>query len=75
MLIQIRHVPTYIHRRLKSKAAEVGLTLSDFILREVTQLAERPTAAELAETIRNRGKVTLPESSAVAVRAERGHRL
>ena len=45
-MIQIRHVPAHVHRRLKSKAALEGLSLSEFLLREVSSLAERPSLAE-----------------------------
>ena len=34
-MIQLRHVPDELHRKLKARAALEGLTLSDFLLREV----------------------------------------
>ncbi|MGH7022644.1 MAG: FitA-like ribbon-helix-helix domain-containing protein, partial [Caulobacteraceae bacterium] len=34
-MIQIRNVPDDLHRRLKSRAALAGMSLSDFLLGEV----------------------------------------
>lgn len=53
-LIQIRNVPDDVHRRLKARAAEEGMSLSDFVLREVTRVARSPAPHELDERIRAR---------------------
>ena len=42
-MVQIRHVPAPVHRKLKSRAALAGVSLSDYLLRELTRLADRPT--------------------------------
>jgi antitoxin FitA len=52
--VQIRNVPEVLHRRLKSRAALGGLSLSDFLLKEIKQLAERPTLRQLAERLASR---------------------
>lgn len=70
-MIQIRHVPDHVHRRLKARAAEAGLSLSDYLLAEIRSLAEAPTPDELWERVQSRGSVELDESAADAVRAER----
>lgn len=71
-MIQIRNVPDSVHRRLKARAAEEGLTLSDYLLREVTYLAELPTVAELTERIRQREAVgDLGESTVEMIRRAR----
>ena len=46
-MIQIRNVPEDVHRRIKVRAAQEGMTLSDYLLREVTQLTALPTRAEM----------------------------
>src|SRR6266436_4294958 len=46
-MIQIRNVPDALHRRLKSRAALAGMSLSDYLLSEIRQVAERPTLDEL----------------------------
>jgi len=39
-MIQLRHVPDDLHRKLKASAAMEGMSLSDYIIWEVRQLAE-----------------------------------
>jgi plasmid stability protein len=73
-MIQIRHVPDGVHRKLKSKAALEGLSLSEYLLREVRAIAERPSAAELQVRLESRSSVTTRQSMAKAVRAERNAR-
>ncbi len=51
-MIQIRNVPDDVHRKLKARAAERGLTLSDFLLRLAEREVSRPTIAELTERLR-----------------------
>ena len=72
--IQLRHVPEELHRTLKVRAALEGLSLSDFLLKEVRKIAERPTLAEFATRLAGRMPVATRESPAKAVRAERGAR-
>jgi len=70
-MIQIRNVPDALHRRLKSRAALAGMSLSDFLLGEIRQMAERPTLEELRERLRHRSAVTPSVAPARAVRVER----
>jgi hypothetical protein len=70
-MIQLRHVPDDLHRKLKARAAMEGLSLSNFLLREVRGIAERPTVAELQTRVLNRPSVAVRESPAKAVRSER----
>lgn len=73
-MIQIRHVPDETHRKLKARAALEGLTLSDFLLREVQALVERPSLPELQARLAARAPVKTRVSAAKAVRAERDSR-
>jgi plasmid stability protein len=73
-MIQIRNVPDDLHRKLKARAASMGMTLSDYLLREVRQVADRPTMQEMAERLARRPRTVLSESPADAVRAERDSR-
>jgi len=57
---------------LKSQASIAGLSLSDYLIRELRSLSERPTLQELRQRVQNRQKVELQESPADALRAERG---
>jgi plasmid stability protein len=67
-MIQIRNVPEDLHRKLKSRAADQGLSLSDYLLRMAEREAGRPTIEELSERIRRRGRVELKTPAADIIR-------
>jgi plasmid stability protein len=73
-MIQIRNVPDSIHRELKARAALAGMSLSDYLLRELRHVVERPSLEELAARIARRRPGKTRESAAAAVRAERDAR-
>ncbi len=73
-MIQLRHVPDELHRRLKARAALEGLSLSDYLLQEVRRVAERPTLAELMTRLAQRTPIITRVPPAKAVRAERERR-
>jgi plasmid stability protein len=73
-MIQIRNVPDTLHRRLKSLAAVAGMSLSDYLLREVRDVAGRPTMEEMRARLQRRSRVTPSISPADALRAERDRR-
>lgn len=70
-MVQIRNVPDALHRRLKSRAALAGMSLSDYLLAEIRQMAERPTLDELRARLNSRTEAALSVMPAEAVRAER----
>jgi antitoxin FitA len=70
-MIQLRNVPDALHRTLKARAALAGMSLSDYLLAEIREVAERPTLAELQKRMERRQPVNLPIPAAVAVRGER----
>nr|WP_294557452.1 plasmid stability protein stbC [uncultured Rhodopila sp.] len=70
-MIQIRNVPDELHRRIKSRAALSGMSLSDFLLNEVRRIAERPTLDELRARLARYEEVIPTVAPAEAVRAER----
>jgi plasmid stability protein len=70
-MIQIRNVPEGLHRQLKSRAALAGMSLSDYLLREIGQIAERPSLDELRARIEHRPATFLTVTPADAVRDER----
>lgn len=63
-----------MHRTLKSRAARAGLSLSDYLLQELVQLAQRPTIEDLIARIRELPPIRARIDSAAAVRAERAGR-
>jgi len=48
-----------------------GMSLSDYLLAEIREIAERPTMNELRERLRRREPVSLPVPAARAIREER----
>jgi plasmid stability protein len=70
-MVQIRNVPDALHRTLKSRAALANMSLSDYLLAEIRQSAERPTIDELRARLQGRAASALSEEPADVVRAER----
>jgi plasmid stability protein len=70
--IQIRNVPDDLHRILKARAALAGMSLSDYMLQEARQLAERPTLAELRQRLHQRQPVSGAIDAAALIREARG---
>ena len=67
-MIQIRNVPDELHRTLKVRAAKMGMTLSDYLLSEIEQVAEKPTLQELMERLAQDEPVELDEPPEVTIR-------
>ena len=66
---QVRGVPDEIHAELRARAAAIGLSLSDYLLREVARIASRPPLADLLEWVDERGW-GVPAGTAVATLRE-----
>lgn len=73
-MVQIRNVPPEFHRRLKARAAMEGMSMSEYILREVGKALERPTRQEVLERLRARPVRQLSHRAADVIRAERDAR-
>jgi len=73
-MIQIRNVPDALHRKLKTRAAEAGQSLSDYLLEEIRRVAALPTREEMLARLRSRSRVTLRVPAAVIIREERDSR-
>lgn len=70
-MIQLRNVPDALHRGLKARAAMAGMSLSDYLIAEIKEIAERPTLAEMRDRIHSRKRVAIELDSARLVREER----
>lgn len=70
-MIQLRNVPDALHRCLKARAAFAGMSLSDYLLAEIREIAERPTLAELRDRLHKRKPVSAELDTALLVREER----
>jgi len=73
-MIQLRNVPDALHRTLKARAAMAGMSLSDYLLVEIREIAERPTLAEMRERLHQRKPVAAQLDTARLVREERESR-
>jgi len=73
-MIQLRNVPDALHRRLKARAAMAGMSLSDYLLSEIKEIAERPTLAEFRERLHQRKPVAAELDTVRLVQEERDTR-
>lgn len=53
-MIQIRNVPDELHRDLKKRAALAGMSMSDYIKRELDRKSRKSTIKEIRERSRGR---------------------
>jgi plasmid stability protein len=73
-MIQIRDVPEQVHSTLKARAAGEGMSLSDFIKRELKHTVERPTMREWLDLTRRAKPIPTKRSAAQVVRELRDAR-
>jgi antitoxin FitA len=73
-MVQVRNVPDALHRSLKARAAMAGMSLSDYLLGEFRELAERPTLAEFRARLHLRTRVSVAPDTGSLVREERDAR-
>lgn len=72
-MIQIRNVPDDVHRTLKLRAAQQGMTLSDYLKQELLHIAQLPTVDEVLERASHRSPVNLSAEDIVnTIRSMRG---
>lgn len=73
-MIQVRNVPDDVHRALKVRALEEGMTLSDFIKRELAEIVGQLSFEQIDARIRaRRGSSRLRTEDIVeAIREVRG---
>lgn len=73
-MIQIRLVPDTLHRRLRARAALAGMSLSDYLRRELAVAAERLTPGQLRDRLACIEPVRVRVRLSAAIRAERDSR-
>ena len=73
-MLQIRNVPDEVHRRLKSRAALSGMSMSDYVLREIERTLSQPTRDEVFARIAELPPIDLDPPSAEVLRDERKRR-
>ena len=70
-MIQIRKVPDGLYRKLKTRATRASMSLSDYLMAEIREIAERPTLGELQGRSRQRKPISARFDTARLVREER----
>lgn len=73
-MVQIRNVPADFHRRLKARAAMEGMSMSDYIMRELKKSLDVPTRQEVLDRIRARALKVDSVNAAKILREERDSR-
>jgi plasmid stability protein len=73
-MVQVRNVPTEFHRRLKARAAMEGMSMSDYILRELGKALDHPTREEVLARLQARPARRLSRRASDVIRAERDAR-
>jgi plasmid stability protein len=73
-MIQIRDVPEQVHGILKARAAREGMSLSDYLKKELEQVAERPSTREWLELTQKIKPVSSKRSGAQVIRELRDAR-
>ncbi|MCU1292186.1 MAG: hypothetical protein JWP08_1036 [Bryobacterales bacterium] len=67
-MVQIRDVSDQVHSTLKARAAREGMSLSDFIKRELERTAERPSILEWLERTQQTKPIVARRSPAQVIR-------
>ena len=73
-MIQVRNVPEHVHGTLKSRAAREGMSLSDFLKKELARAAELPTMQEWLELTQQAKPIRAKRSPAQVIRKLRDSR-
>lgn len=72
-MIQVRNVPDDVHRALKASALAEGMSLSDYVKRELATIASQRSFEEIDARIKARGPSNLrSETIRSALREARG---
>ncbi len=72
--ITLKDLPASLHRTLKARAAMAGMSLSDYLLREIKEIVQRPTLDEFRARLHQRERVAVHLNTANLVREERDGR-
>jgi plasmid stability protein len=69
--VQIRNVPDQLHRALKARAAQSGMTLSDYLLTEIREVAVKPSMHQWLDRVSRLEPVEMSLTSSEAIHLER----
>jgi hypothetical protein len=72
-MIQIRNVPDELHRSLKTRASAAGMTMSDYIKKELSWASEKDSWEEIRARAKARGPSRMTTQEIVdIIREHRG---
>lgn len=69
--MQIHDVPEPVHAARRSRATAAGMSLSSYLLDELTEIAERPTVADVLRRAGDRVGAAELDDIVAAIRADR----
>ncbi|NJM31301.1 MAG: hypothetical protein HC855_15530 [Rhizobiales bacterium] len=72
--LQIRNVPDYVYEDLTAAAKEAGLSLSEYLRRELQEMTRRISMHQMFERIATREPVEPVLSAAEIIRLDRDNR-
>jgi plasmid stability protein len=73
-MLQVRNVPDEVHARLKERAKAAGMTMSEYVLRELKELADKPSLDEIWRRAEARDSSVSLADAAQLIRDERDAR-
>ncbi len=73
-MIQLRNVPEDMHRELKARAAQRGMTLSEYATRELQKVLEIPNRQEIIKRVAALTPVVTTLPAAEVIREARDSR-
>lgn len=69
-MIQVRNVPDEMHRALKTSAAAEGMSLSDYIKRELGGITAKASFEEIDARVRARGRSKVKRETIIRILRE-----
>ncbi|MGH3455104.1 MAG: FitA-like ribbon-helix-helix domain-containing protein [Nocardioidaceae bacterium] len=73
-MLQVRNVPDDVHSRLKERAKAAGMSMSEYVLRELKELADKPSLDEIWRRAEARDSSVSLADAAQLIRDERDAR-
>lgn len=70
-MLQVRNVPDEVHEALKGRAARAGMSLSEFVLRELKDLAYERSLDEVFADVESNGATVPVDLINEIIRADR----
>lgn len=73
-MLQVRNVPDDVHARLKERARAAGMSMSEYVLRELKDLADKPSLDDIWRRAESRDSSVSLADAAQLIRDERDAR-